>query len=125
MRSSRVALMTVRATGLLLIVLGALFWAGRARSLIPVHMLLGLILVLALWMLGVQAARAGAGTGFVLFTAAWGLAVLVLGMVQTRIAPGALHWTVQALHLVVGLAAMGLAEGLARRIRVARSAASA
>ena len=90
MRSSRVALMTVRATGLLLILLGALFWAGRARALIPVHMLLGLILVLALWVLGVQAARAGAGMGFVLFTAAW-----------------------------------GLAEGLAGRIRVARSAASA
>lgn len=125
MSVSRLALMTVRFTGLVLIVLGVLFWVGQAHALIPVHMLLGLILVVALWLLGTLAARAGAGMGFVLFTALWGLIVLALGMAQTRIVPGPWHWTIQVLHLLVGLAAMGLAEALGKRIRVARQAVAA
>lgn len=125
MSASRVALMTVRVAGLVLIVLGVLFWVGQAHPLIPAHMLLGLILVVALWVLGTLAARAGVGMGFVLFTAAWGIVVLVLGVAQTHILHGSWHWTIEVLHLLVGLAAMGLAEGLGKRIRVARQAVAA
>ncbi len=114
----------VRLTGLALIVLGLTFWAGRAHSLIPLHMLLGLVLVVALWVLAGVAARAGASSGMVALAFLWGLVVLGLGMTQARILVGSAHWIVQVVHLLVGVAAMGMAEGLAARVkRLARATA--
>lgn len=113
----------VRLTGLALIVLGLIFWVGRAHSLIPLHMLLGLVLVVALWVLAGIAARAGASSGMVALAFLWGLVVIGLGMTQTRILVGSAHWIVQVVHLLVGLAAMGMAEGLGARVK--RAAASA
>ncbi len=119
--ATTVAQMLVRASGLLLIVLGVLFWTGNALSLIPLHMLLGLVLVLSLWTLAVIAARAGVSRGLVALAIVWGLVVLALGITQTRLLPGSAHWVIQVLHLLVGLGAMGQAEGLAARIRRAES----
>src|SRR5690348_6216321 len=116
-----VAQMLVRISGLILIVLGVLFWTGSALSLIPLHMLLGLVLVLALWVLAGVAARAGVSAGFVALAIVWGLIVLALGMAQTKLMPGSAHWVIRVLHLLVGLAAMGLAERLAARIRGGRA----
>jgi hypothetical protein len=36
---------------------------------------------------------------------------------QARLLPGDFHWIIQVLHLLVGLAAIGLGEDLAGRIR--------
>src|SRR5690242_19413360 len=112
-----VALMLVRFTGLILIILGVLFWTGNARALIPIHMLRGLVLVLSLWTLAILAGRAGVPWGLVALALAWGAIALILGMVQTQLLPGPQHWVIQELHLLVGLGAIGLAEGLAARVR--------
>src|SRR5215207_7135657 len=58
-----VALFVIRLTGLNQIVLGALFWTGNARALTPVHMLIGFVLVLLLWVLAALTARAGIDPG--------------------------------------------------------------
>lgn len=58
-RAVTIVHMTVRLSGLLLIVLGVGIWAGRADQVIPVHGLLGFVLVLSLWTLSFFAARAG------------------------------------------------------------------
>lgn len=110
----------IRFTGLVQIVLGLLFWTGNARGLIPVHMLLGLGLVLALWALAGLAARAGIDPGIVLVAVLWGLLVPALGLTQTSLLPGDFHWLVQLLHLLVGLAALWLGEGLATKIKHVR-----
>src|SRR5579884_2805745 len=57
--AARVAQLTVRVVGLLALILGLLFWGGDARQLIPVHMLLGLIVVIALVVLAVAGMMAG------------------------------------------------------------------
>ena len=49
--ATTVAQMLVRAAGLVLIVLGLLFWTGNALTLIPIHMLVGVALVILLWVL--------------------------------------------------------------------------
>ena len=49
-----------------------------------------------------------------------GLLVLVVGMTQTQILPGELHWLVRVVHLGSGLVAMASAETLGLRIRAAR-----
>jgi hypothetical protein len=40
-------------------------------------------------------------------------------MTQAQIMPGANHGAIQVIHVVVGLAAMGLSEAVAKRMRVA------
>jgi hypothetical protein len=115
--ATTVAQMTVRLMGLILIVLGILFWTGHALTLVPVHMLAGLLLVLALWTLAFLGARAGVPTGLVVLAALWGLLVLVLGVTQGQILTTGPHWLVQILHLLVGVAAIGLAETLGARIK--------
>ena len=119
--ATTIAQTLVRLCGLVLLTLGMLFWTGNARSLIPVHMLLGFVLVLALWVLAALAARAGVHRGLVALAVVWGVVVPALGLTQDRLLPGSAHWLIQVLHLLVGLGAIGQAEGLAARIKGRRS----
>lgn len=114
--------MTLRISGLLLIVLGLTFWTGRALQLVPVHELLGFVLVFSLWTLSFFAARAGVPMGWVLLAVAWGLVAPILGLTQERLLTGDWHWTIQVLHLLIGIGAIGQGEGLVFRMR--RRAAS-
>jgi len=111
----------LRLTALIQIVLGLLFWTGNALGLIPIHVLSGFILVLSLWVLAVLAALAGVNRGFVALVIVWGFIVPILGITQTQLLPGPAHWVIEVLHLLVGLAAIGQGEGLARRIRQVRT----
>jgi hypothetical protein len=113
----------IRLLGLVVIVLGLLFWTGNALTLVPVHMLLGMTLVLLLWTQAVLAARAGGDAGLVALGVVWGLVVVALGMMQSRLLPGEFHWVIKVLHLLVGIAAIGLADRLAGRAKRDRLAA--
>jgi hypothetical protein len=116
--------MLVRLTGTLLVILGIIVWAGHARGLIPVHMLLGLAFVLSLWALALLVARAGVSSGFVALVIVWGLVVLALGMAQTRLVPGHAHWVIQVIHLVIGIMAIGFGEQLVGRMPRAEAGAA-
>jgi hypothetical protein len=107
----------VRADAVVLIVLGVLFWTGNADALIPVHMLLGIALVLALWILAGIAATAGVNRVLVAVAFVWGLITPALGLTQTRLLPFDGHWIIQILHLLVGVTAIALAQMLARMTR--------
>jgi len=115
--AATVCQMLVRVIGPILIILGVLFWTGNALMLVPLHMLLGLVVVLLLWALAALAAFARVPAGVVAFAAVWGLVVPALGVTQTGLLPGDLHWIVQILHLAVGLVALVLADRLGRRIK--------
>jgi hypothetical protein len=67
--------MLIRLAGLIMIALGLLFWTGNALALIPVHMLLGIVLVILLWVQAGIAARSGVGVGMVALACVWGLVV--------------------------------------------------
>lgn len=112
----------MRLTFAVLIVLGILFWIGTARQLIPIHMMLGALFVVLLWVIAGMAARAHVGAGLVAFAIVWGLIVLALGMTQTRLLVGGAHWVIQVLHLLVAMAAIGIAERLARASKEPRVA---
>jgi hypothetical protein len=115
--TATVAQMLVRACGLVLIVLGILFWTGGALALVPVHMLLGLVLVLSLWTLAFIGARSGLPPGLVVAAFLWGLVVPIFGVTQDQLLTGGGHWLIRVLHLLAGLVAIGLAEGLGARIK--------
>jgi hypothetical protein len=115
-----VAHMLVRFSGLILIILGVLIWIDNTLPLVPIHMLLGLVFVLSLWTLAFLAARSGAPRGVVALVIGWGAIVVILGVTQTQLLPGPQHWVIQVLHLLVGLGAIGQAEGLAARVKRAQ-----
>jgi hypothetical protein len=112
----RATRLTVRITGSLQIILGILFWVGLLKALVPVHILSGVILVLALWVLSILAARAGGKPGLVGLAIAWGLVAILLGLTQKMLLVGPAHWVFQVLHLLVGVGAIGMAESLAPKI---------
>lgn len=112
-----VSLMTIRVSGVLLILLGIAIWTGRADQIVPVHELLGFVLVLSLWALSYLAARAGVAMRWVVMAVAWGLVAPILGLTQQGTLTGDWHWTIQVLHLLIGLGAIGQGEILARLMK--------
>jgi hypothetical protein len=116
-KATTVVQMTLRGSGLLLILLGLAIWTGRADQVIPIHMFLGFVLVLSLWTLAFIAARAGVSRRWVIMAVVWGLIAPVLGLTQDHLFTGSWHWTIQVLHLLIGLGAIGQGEGLAQRMR--------
>ena len=112
----------LKLTGLVLMALGLFFWTGKLLQLIPLHVGLGLLLVLTLWAIAVLGLRAGLGARVAAFGIIWGLVVVALGFAQTRLLPGPWHWLIQVLHLAVGALAISLGAGLIKGIRQRRSA---
>jgi hypothetical protein len=111
----------IRITGIILIVLGILFWTGRAYGLVNTHMAIGLLLVLALWAQAILAALARTRTGLVITAFVWGLVVVILGMTQQRLLIGEWHWIIRVLHLLIGMGAIRLGEVLVQAIAAGTS----
>jgi hypothetical protein len=123
-RTATAAQIVVRVTFLVQIVLGIGFWTGHLDSLVPLHIWSGILLVLGLWVLAVLAVRAGAPLGQVIAAGVWGAVVIVVGLTHDSILTGGWHWVIQVVHLLLGLGAVGMAEGLGRRIKQAAPAAA-
>lgn len=113
----KVALATLLGAGTLLLVLGLIIWTGRGDRLISVHVALGVALVVSLWTISAIAARSGVPAGTVAFAAGWGALVVALGLAQEEVLPGAFHWTIQILHVVISMSAIWWGRRLARAIR--------
>jgi hypothetical protein len=97
------------------VILGLLIWFGRI-SLTQVHIALGSIFVLDLWVLGLIALFALSARGLSLFTLLLGGVIMWLGVAQRTLFLGDLHWTVRVVHLLLGVSAMGLAEPLTKAL---------
>jgi len=115
----------VRVAGILALILGLLFWTGDAVNLVPVHMLLGTLTVLALWLVAVTGSQMGAPMGLVVGAGMLGLLVLGLGFSQQSLVPGSGHWVVQVVHLLLGMAAIASSEAIGGRVRRAQTVATA
>ncbi|HSU14119.1 hypothetical protein [Longimicrobium sp.] len=109
----------VRLAGTLQLVLGALFWTGHAYTCVPLHIIGGAAIVLALWTVAVLALIARTHRGLALFALLWGLALPAFGIRQATVLIGPMHWIVRVIHLLMGLAAMALAGTLAQAILAA------
>ena len=103
-----------RIVVVVLVVLGIIVWTGHGDSLIPVHIAIGLLLVVDLWVAVALGLRSGAPVGLAVLALVWSVGMPVFGLVQANLVPGDGHVAIQVLHLVVGLAAVGLVEALAR-----------
>lgn len=120
-RTVFIADMVLRALFLIQLILGLLFWFGKADQFIGLHLFLGLLFVVDVWFLGVvQGLRANGSLGLTVGTFVVGLLLAIVGLIQ---AAGILPLWLQILHLLLALGAMGLGEASAARYK--RSAPSA
>jgi hypothetical protein len=118
MRVINISIMVIRLAVLLALILGILFWTGNAQNLTLIHMLLGFIVVISLWVIGLAQGFIRGGS-FVLAIATFvvGLILAIVGLYQTRWLVGSAHWVIQVIHLLLGLSAIGLGEMIAARTK--------
>ena len=118
--AAKIASWVVRLGGLIMLVLGLLFWTGNALGLVQEHMTLGLLVVLALWVLAATAMQKGVGVGLVTGAFVLGLVVIGFGMAQESLMSGATRVVVELIrivHLLLGLALISFGEILTARLR--------
>jgi hypothetical protein len=114
----RITSVILSLSGVLALILGLLLWSHRAANLVSLHMLLGLLVVAALWVIGIGQAFASGGSWVIAACALiLGALVLVLGMIQSSLMVGDLHWIIQITHLLLGVAAIGIGHMAAARYR--------
>ena len=102
-----------RGIAVVQVALGILVWTGRGDALVPLHIAVGLLLVIDLWAAVALGLRSGAPIGLAVLALVWSVGMPAFGLAQTSLVPGNAHVVIQVLHLVVGLAAVGLVEALA------------
>jgi len=110
---SRSLLAVMRVAMAVQVIVGIGFWTGHWYGLVNLHMAIGMLYVLALWVIAGAAIAQKRATGLAVFAILWGIVIAAFGMMQQRILPGDLHWIIRVLHLAIGIAAMPLAERLA------------
>jgi hypothetical protein len=116
----RFASILLRVFGILAVILGLLFWTGNGLRFIPVHMLLGLLVVLLLWIVGVGQAFSSGGSWMLAIGAlALGALTILLGLRQSALLPGPFHWVIQLIHLLLGVLSVGVGQISAGRYRKA------
>ena len=125
---ARIAIMVLRVTVLFNLITGIIFWTGNADPLQIVHILAGILAVLSLWTLGILQGMRGGSFGLALGTFVVGFLLALVGLFQKNWLPepSANHWIIQVIHLILGLAAIGLGErvaGLYNRLRAKSTAA--
>ena len=114
----RIGSVILSLAGVFALILGLLLWSHRAPQMVSLHMLLGLLVVCALWVIGIAQAFAPNGSWLMAACAIIvGALVLVLGMIQASLMVGEFHWVIQVIHLLLGLTAIGIGHVVAARYR--------
>ena len=113
MSARKIILPLFRLTGISLLILGILFWTGRALDLIQLHMRLGILFVVLYFVLifTVKLKPKVLVPAILL-----GLIIPVFGMMQTRLLVGELHWIIKVAHLLLAVAAMGMVDRTAKAL---------
>ncbi|HEY6409343.1 MAG TPA: hypothetical protein VIY29_17925 [Ktedonobacteraceae bacterium] len=118
MKVLTIAVMVLRLAVLVALIMGIIFWTGNAGNLIPIHMIIGIIVVLSLWVIGLaQGFLKGGSFGLAAATFILGLIIAIVGLYQQSWLPGSAHWVIQVIHLLLGLSAIALGEMIYGRAR--------
>src|SRR5512132_4492808 len=118
----KVALAILFGCGALLLALGIIICTGHGDQLTPVHVTLGVVLIVTLWTIAAIAARSGVPARTVAFAAAWGLLVVLFGLAQEDLVTGSWHSTIQVLHVAISMGAIWWGRRLVQLMQRAQSA---
>lgn len=126
MKFLKIAQWILRVAAILALLIGLAFWGqpglpAENPALKSVHMLLGIIVVLSLWAIGLaQGNVKGGSLGLGIGTFIVGLAVAIVGLWQESWKGGAGQGTIElinTLHLLLGLIAIGFGEMIVGRVK--------
>ena len=115
-----ILLMIARLLGVVLLLLGAAIWLGFGTGLTATHAILGSLFVLDAWIIAIIALFALPARALPLLLLALGGVVAWFGGAQTSLLVGTGHWAIRLLHLLLGVAMLGLIEALAKAVRLHR-----
>jgi hypothetical protein len=137
MKVMKIAQMVLRLAFVLALILGIIFWVDQAlpatnEGIKGLHMLLGIILVLSLWTVGLAQGfvKGGGNFGLAIGTFIVGLLVAIVGLWQETWKAGVTSTAtlelINSIHLLLGIIAVGMGEMVVSRTkkRVAQAAAS-
>ena len=134
MKFLTISQMILRVAVLLALIIGIVFWINpglpaQSPAVKGIHMLLGIIVVLALWAVGVAQTRLkGGSVGMAIGAFIIGLLVAIVGLSQEGWKGGAGTGTVElinTIHLLLGIIAVGFGEMIAGRAKRKTKAALA
>jgi hypothetical protein len=115
---TRICSLVVRIGGSLALLLGLLRYFNIGPDLVQLHMTLGILVVLALWILATIYARTpNANLGAAIGASVTGLLLLIVGVTQQGLLLNGFHWVIQVIHVLLGLTVIGMGESLAGAIR--------
>jgi len=115
----------LRVVGTLALILGVLFWIGIGGNFIAIHMLLGLLVVLLLWIVGAgQAFSKNGSWPLAIGALALGAVVIFFGLRQSALLVGPLHWVIQVIHLLLGVFAVAVGQISVGRYQKAAAAST-
>lgn len=105
-----------RTAGLLALILGLLI--GRlSYDWVPrTHVMLGLLVLIALFVIAIYGFFAGLPVMLPLVALVWIAVTLYVAVQQIHLLTGDTHWIVQVVHALLGIGAIGLAEAIGARI---------
>ena len=122
----RISGMALRLLFVLQLILGISIWVGHDLLPIGVHLLVGILIVIVVWFLGVAQGLLKTGSiGLTLGTFIAGLLLAFVGLFQSAWLIGGAHWVIQVIHLLLALATVGLGEVSVARYRRGAGAPSA
>jgi hypothetical protein len=120
----RIVQIVAGIAGLLALVLGLAIWFVQANTVIPVHMILGLIVTLGLLIVAIMAVFTSELRLLGIIGIIYAVFVPVFGLTQFNLLVGDLHWVIRIAHMLVGLGAMALIGNIgARYVRLKQAAA--
>ncbi len=126
MKLLKIAQMTLRTAWVFALILGLAFWIGWITpnaGMRGIHMLLGIIVVLALWLMGIaQGLTKGGSLGIGFGTFIVGLAVVIVGLWQDSWKTADNLIIINLVHLLLGLIAIGFGEMIGGRAKRLASA---
>ena len=105
----------VRIAFLIAFLLGLVLWTGHSAAYLQIHMGLGFLITFALLVLVILSIVSRVKPALPILSLLWAVALPVIGIAQLRLMPGASHWIIQVVHLIIGFGAVGLAEVLSKR----------
>ena len=117
----RIGIMALRLCVLLALIFGILLWVNAIPDWgVMAHLTLGLLAVVALWLLafGIATAPKGRSLGLAIGAFVLGLILPIVGLGQLNwLALGNAHIVIQIIHLLLGLSVIGIGEMIAARYK--------
>jgi hypothetical protein len=107
----------VIGAGIVQLILGVPRWVDMGKCQIPVHVVMGGVLAVALFTLGVFALRAPLRRWLAILVLVWAIVMPAFGGSHTLLLRGSAHWTIEVAHLLLGVGAMALAGVVAEEVR--------